>query len=69
MVPQDSQTRAEWRGAVHSGPMRDVGNFIVLYDEAAQTMDNADNSNSKSKTASDNDEDGLDMPKSLLGAC
>lgn len=34
VCPQDSW--ADWRGAVHSGPCRDAGNFKVLYDEVAE---------------------------------
>jgi len=39
---QDAAGWAEWRGAVHSGPMVDVSNFVVLYDEAVATAGDGD---------------------------
>ena len=38
VCPQESW--ADWKGAVHSGPLRDTGSFVVLYDEAKIKAEN-----------------------------
>ena len=76
VVPQDAAGWAEWRGAVHSGPMHDVGNFIVLYDEAEADHLRAERGDEDGARGGARDarpgavateEDDLDLPKSLLG--
>jgi len=70
VVPQDPQMRAEWRGAVHSGPMKDVGSFVVLYDEAEATASAEDTQRDRgSSRKNEDDDETFNMPKSLLGTC
>jgi len=74
VVPQDSQGWAEWRGSVHSGPMRDSGDFVVLYDEAAVTggydeesPDGERGGAEKIKKRGNLEDLGSGIPRSFLG--
>jgi len=70
VVPPDAQGWAEWRGANNTGPMKDVGSFVVLFDQAAQeasaAKENHEGTKSSGAADADDDDDAL-PPRSLLG--
>ena len=67
VCPQDSW--ADWKGAVHSGPMRDAGAFVVMYDEAKVKADleSVDGEKDKKKEADDDEENLYGFERSVLG--
>ena len=67
VCPQESW--ADWKGAVHSGPMRDAGAFVVMYDEAKVKADleSVDGEKDKKKEADDDEENLYGFERSVLG--